>query len=403
MHKAKIISGVVSMSTLALSGLVVTSAFSAIMRDFPDVPPSTIQMLASLPNLGALVVTLLVGWLAMRISKKHLALLGIACISVGGLVPAFWHSDINVLLACSILQGIGVGFITTVSPMLIAMLFAEGEERAALMGFNTACTALGAMVLMMVGGLLGADHWYHTYYVFLMAVVVFLVVLFALPSAGKVNRSAQPSHTGQKATFRKVVGDLDGYIYLISALTFALSFLYLAYLSNISVIISNKGLGGTALTGIINAVGTFGGMMTGFLMKYVRRIVGQHALGYGFLALALAFVCTLYGNNLSIVIIGSLFSGIAMCLVMANAPYEISILARPEQIAPAMSIYIFANSLGAIVSPVVFKLSGIAIGQEAYFFSGSAALAIALLLLLSQFGRRITNRSRFSNSHSRTI
>ena len=151
MNNIKTRIGVISMASLAMAGSVTGAAIAAIAKDFPDTPISTVQLLSTLPGLGALIITLIAGQMAMRISKKNLVLLGITLVTIGGLIPAFWNSSMVGLLACSVILGMGVGFISTLNPMLLSQYF-DGEERSTMMGINTGVTSLGSMILTGVGG-----------------------------------------------------------------------------------------------------------------------------------------------------------------------------------------------------------------------------------------------------------
>lgn len=385
------------MSALSMSALVVTSAFGAMIQYFSHVSPTTVQMIGSLPSLGALIVTLLVGWLALRMSKKKLALCGIACIAIGGLLPLAYYTDIHILLACSLLVGVGVGFITTVIPMLLSMYFAEGEERAAIMGISTAINALGAMVLMVLGGILGGKYWPHTYFAYLLSLPIFIMVLCFVPvdtiRAHSVMKNAQ-----QDMPKNSLLG-INKYIYAIAFLTFCISFVYTIYLTNISVLLLDKQVGGTALTGIINGVGTLGGIVTGFGIRYIRKFIPHNALAAGFLAMFLSFALVFFANNLILLLIGSIFSGIAMCLIMSTAPYEISMLARPDQIAPSMSIFIFASSCGGIISPLVLRLLHVSVGYEAFILGMIVTMVITLAVFVSRFGKRLANIPDVAETH----
>jgi MFS family permease len=397
MNRLKLKIGILSISTLSMSALVVTSAFGAMIQYFSHVSPTTVQMIGSLPSLGALIVTLLVGWLAQWMSKKKLALCGIACIAVGGLLPILYFSNIGILLACALLVGVGVGFITTVIPMLLSMYFAEGEERAAIMGMSTAINALGAMVLMVLGGILGGKYWSHTYYAYLLSILIFVLVLWfvpvdSIPAKKVTNNSHLPST-------KHVLLDLNKYIYALSFLTFCISFVYTIYLTNISVLLLDKQIGGTALTGIINGVGTLGGIVTGFCIKYIRKFIPHNALATGFLMMFLSFALVFFANNLIVLLIGSIFSGIAMCLIMSTAPYEISMLAKPEQIAPSMSIFIFASSCGGIISPIVLRMLHVSVGYEAFILGMIVTMVITLAVFVSRFGKRLANIPDAAETH----
>lgn len=385
------------MSALSMSALVVTSAFGAMIQYFSHVSPTTVQMIGSLPSLGALIVTLLVGWLAQRMSKKKLALGGIACIAVGGLLPLAYYADIHILLACSLLVGVGVGFITTVIPMLLSMYFAEGEERAAIMGMSTAMNALGAMVLMVLGGILGGKYWPHTYYAYLLSLPIFIMVLSFVPVDAIPVKSVL-NNVHQDIRKNSLLG-ISKYIYAIAFLTFCISFVYTIYLTNISVLLLDKQIGGTALTGIINGVGTLGGIVTGFCIKYIRKFLPYNALAAGFFIMFLSFALVFFANNMILLLIGSIFSGIAMCLIMSTAPYEISMLARPDQIAPSMSIFIFASSCGGIISPIVLRILDVSVGYEAFILGMIVTMVITLAVFVSRFGKRLANVPDIAETH----
>jgi MFS family permease len=389
MSKAILKIGVLSMSMLSMSALVITSAFGAMFHYFKDIAPSTIQMLASLPSLGSLITTLLVGWLASRISKKTLALIGIVLIGCGGLIPTIYFSNIFILLFCSLLLGLGVGFITTVSPMLLTHHFTNNEDRAAIMGMNTAISALGVMLLMIMGGYLGRVEWSHTYYVYASAIIIFISVLIFVPK--DVILRAETSHESSNQKFS--VLSLNKKVYVIAFLTFLTSFLYTIFMSNISILLLNKNIGGTDITGLINAVGTLGGLAAGFTIKQIRKYISTKTMGIGFLFLVLSFGLVLYSNSMALLLIGSICSGVAMCLIMCTAPYEISLIVSHKEIAPAMSLFIFFSSFGGVLSPMVMKVMGISVGEKSFYVGFILTLFTFLSLMLSRFEFKLHPKS----------
>ena len=181
MNKTKMKISILSMSLLTMSFLVITNAFGAMTKSFPNVPVAKIQMIGTVPSLGTLIATVVVGALAVKYSKKLLSLIGLGIATLGGILPLLVHSSIDVLIGCAFILGFGLGFVNTLIPMLISIFF-EGEERNAMMGKNTAMNSLGSILMMLGGGLLGAKNWVNSYWVFLLGIFVFLLVLFALPN-----------------------------------------------------------------------------------------------------------------------------------------------------------------------------------------------------------------------------
>lgn len=398
-NKVKI--GILCMSILSMSGLVITSAFSAIIAAFPGEPISKIQMIATIPSLGALITTLFIGVLATKIPKKILALLGIFAVGLGGLLPIVFHESINALLVCSLIMGIGLGFIATINPMLLSINF-EGEERASLMGKGTAVTSLGAIILMMGGGFLGSQNWSNTYYIFLITILIFFLVMLFLP-LDKIEKDFTAEHGGKKMNLMQTMGNLNKYVFLISILAFVMSFIYTVYPTNLSIVVSGKGIGGTSMTGIINAVGTVGGFLAGMNLKYINRAVKDKILGIGFLFLASTFILVLLFDSVFIMLLGAILSGLAMVMIMSTIPYYVSVVVRPFELAIAMSIFTFMNSLGGIISPMVLSWLGISFGNQAFLFAGIASAVIGVVCLAAQLGKRVFANSYQANQTNEAV
>ncbi|MPM32710.1 hypothetical protein SDC9_79275 [bioreactor metagenome] len=395
MKKTKLKIGILSMTLLNMSALVITSAFGAIMASFPEEPISKIQMIGTIPGLGSMLITLVVGVLAMRIPKKILALIGILCVALGGLLPLAFHTTVNALLVCALIMGIGLGFIGTINPMLISMYF-EGEERGSLMGVGTAINSIGLMVMMIIGSTLGAKNWENTYLVFLLALLIFFVVMLFLPLdkvETKGDHTAQMQGPQAKTSLLTVIKDINKYVIWVSLLAFAVSFLYTIYPSNLSLVVAEKNFGGTAITGLVNALGTVGGLIAGFTISRINRILKDKSIATGFILLALSYLLVCYAQNFVMMVLGAGLSGIAMAMIYSTIPFYVSIIAKPFQIAIAMSIFQFLNGLGGIISPIVLAALGVASGQSAVLFGAICCFVIGVGLIVINFGKKaLANR-----------
>jgi MFS family permease len=387
MNNLKVKIGVVSMASLAMSGTVISSAIAAISHDFPTVPISTIQLLSTLPGLGSLIITLIAGQMAMHISKKTLILIGVALVTLGGVIPAFWNSSIIGLLLCSVILGTGIGFISTLNPMILSEQF-EGEERSSMMGVNTGTTSLGMMLLTGIGGILGGQNWRHLYWVFLIGVVVFILVLVCLPKDEVIKEVIIKDGKKKKTSTFTLFKNINLNAYVIIFIAFLLGLSYTAYMANLSIVVAERGVGGTAMTGIIGAVGTFGGIFAGFGLKYIRKLTKPNTLAFGFLFLLIALVITCLFASPIVLMIASIFSGMSMVMVLATCPFLLSMVSRPSQIPLVMSIYAFVNSLSAALAPKLISMLHIPAGIPSFIFAGVVCLVVAVVLILTQFGKK---------------
>lgn len=390
MDKFKTRIGVVSMATLAMSGSVAGSAIAAISKSFPNTPISTIQLLSTLPGLGSLIITLIAGQMAMHVSKKNLVLLGVALVIAGGMIPAFWNNSVIGLLACSVVLGMGVGFISTLNPMILTEEF-EGEERSSMMGINTGMTSLGSMVLMAVGGFLGANNWRHLYWVFGLGIIVFLLVLFCLPS-DKVVKVADEK-TGKQESIWTIIKGLNPYVYWIYLAVFILGLAYTAYMANLSIIIMAKHIGGTATTGAINSFGTFIGIFAGLGFKYVRKATKPNTLAAGFFFLVITLALTYFFNNIIALAIAAAFSAVTMVTIMPTATFMLSMLCKPEQVPVVMSIFAFINGLSSAIAPKIISWLHVPTGAPSFVFAGTLAAIVVIILLVTRFEKKVESGS----------
>lgn len=343
LNKIKLKFGILCMSALSTSVLVISVAFSAIAK---------IQMIATIPNSSILIVTLLTGILVNNFSKKVLVLIGLGIISISEFLPIIIHKNINQLLVLSLILGSGVELINTISPMLIS-LFYSSEERPKILGQS-------------------------------VAVLIFFITLGCLPmDVPKVSTDK----TINKNT-RDVFIHLNKLVFLISLIAFFVAIMTNVYPTNLSLVINSKHLGGTSITGMVNAVGTLGGVITGLCMNKISKVLKDKVFVIGFIILGFAFLIVFIFKNLLIILIGAICFGSSVAILMSNIPAFLSLVSQPSEVALAMSLFQFFNSLGGTFAPLFMKWLHINSGKPSYLFGGITCLLISFICLITKIGSR---------------
>lgn len=393
MEKFKIKIGILLLGMITLTPLVITSAFGAIIKQFSGVPIPTIQMTATIPNLGILIFSIVVGRLAMSVPVKRLAQIGLGLISLGGLLPIVFHSTVTELLIWAFIMGIGLGFTGSAGPTLISMYF-SGDERMSLMGMMTSFNSIGRMIFVIIGGYLGATSWYNTYWVFLL-VVVLLVLFSILVPLDTVDKADVEKQAGaKKVSTVQMLKEVSKFV-----VAFMVSFFYSVYPTNLSIIVKSKNLGGTEVAGLINGLGTIGGLVAGFTMKYTKKALKNFILPVGFTVTGLAFFAILYTNEPIILIVASMFTNIGTAFIFATLPFMVSILSHPARIAMGMAVMNVLNSLGKTICPIVLGWFHVAAGEQQFLVGGAGFVVVGLVLLLTNFGARV-QQNRFKKVES---
>lgn len=129
--KFKIIVAIVCISFIQGLQYSVSPILGQISGHYPDVDVSLVQMLITAPALLSILVSILSGFLVVKISVKKLLLIGAVISGVTGfLADNFW-----LLFVSRTVYGIGLGIATTMNVAVVAEFF-EGNERAQVMGID---------------------------------------------------------------------------------------------------------------------------------------------------------------------------------------------------------------------------------------------------------------------------
>ena len=227
------------MNLLLMSASVVGAAIAAIAKSFPKEPISKVQMLSTIPQLGQVIATLIFTWLTYIMTRKNISLVAILFVIVGGLIPAFYNSNLNIILACMIAIGFGTGLISNVGPVLLQEHF-EGEARATVMGWSVGVNSVGMMAFTAIGSALGSTDWRNLFWIYAVGVVILLVTYFMVPQDTRLKREKNSSGKASIWATLKNVNKL-AYIYLL--ITFFTSIAMTMFMANQSIVLAGKGMG----------------------------------------------------------------------------------------------------------------------------------------------------------------
>ncbi len=389
MNKRKVMLaiGILSMNLLIMSGTVVGAAIAVIAESFPNEPISKVQMLSSISQLGQIAATLLFTWVTYKITKKNIGLISVAIVAISGLIPVFYNNSINIILACMVALGVGVGFIANVSPVLLREHF-DGEDRASVMGWSIGVNSFGRMAFTAIGGVLGRNSWTNLFWVYGAAIIVLLMVWITVPKDVK-NTQADSKDQSKSSIFEKLY-NLNGYIFAIFLITFFTSLVITTFIVNQSILLHAKG-NGTAYTASVTAAGSIGGICTAFGLKYIRKLTKTNTIAWGFLAFALSYACIAFFGNPLIHVFGNIVSGMGIVLVNATIPFELSLLTSHDEFPAIIAMNTFVSSIAGVAAPILLAAINIPAGSASFFAGIILSVITALTLFSLQLGRRIEN------------
>ncbi|WP_041229797.1 MFS transporter [Deferribacteres bacterium DY0037] len=333
--------GILSLSLLTImAGAAVSPALADIQNSIKGAQPTLIKMILTLPAVFIIPTSYCIGKFSGGISKKNLALAGVAIYTVSG-CWAFFATDIYMLLASRAVLGVAVGIIMPVAAALIADFF-HGEKRMRMMGYNAAFANFGGILATFSSGLLASINWRYAFLVYAMGIPVFIIAMLF------IKEPEQTKNFDKKAPRLKL--PLEVYIKALPGFLVFLGFYTIP--TNIAVYLASAGLGGPKEAGYAMAFSTGTAMLLGLTVAKVRKKLGRvyvPSIAFSMLIchLLLGFTSSVAAVNLAMIANGyTLSMSIPYIMVKATEAAKGNNVAATS--AVTLSIFI-----GQFFSPIV--------------------------------------------------
>lgn len=367
------------MGMVALSPVV-----SSITTAFPGTSQTVAQMAMTFLCLVLVVVALFSGTIASRIGRRAMCALGMLLCTLAGILGTFLTVGLWAVYLWSAFLGVGMGlFIPAVSSMMIDYL--TEEERNKVAGIQTAFVNIGGVLLSFFAGILATQRWCNAYLVFLASAPVLALTLKFIPDEPK---QAQVKDQGAQTKSK-----IPSAVWLAALQTFIFAILYFAFSTNVSLLITERELGGTSLSGTATSVFMLGGCCFGLIFNWVCRKFKSATPSIAFLLLAASYLLIYCSDSVAALMIGGFIGGGSLSLIF---PYFLIAIAGKVD----ASISVISSSLilsvgpnfGSFVSPMILtNLSGVIFGSAVsarFLLAALVALFMAILLVVLQFKKK---------------
>lgn len=275
-------------------------------------------------------------------------------------------------------------FVPAVSSMMIDYL--NDDERNRVAGLQTAFVNLGGMLLSFFSGILATQRWCNAYLVFLAAAPVLVLSLKCIPAEQKHPKASAGAPTQQKQKIPAVV-------WLAALQTFLFAILYFAFSTNVSLLISERALGGTSLSGTATSVFMLGGCLFGFIFNKVMHACKGATPSVAFLLVAASYLLIYFTDSVGALMVGAFIGGGSLSLIF---PYFLIAIAGKVD----ASVSVISSSLilsvgpnfGSFVSPMILtNISNALFGPvvaACFLLAAIAAIVMAVLLFLLQLRKK---------------
>ncbi len=345
--------GIIAYSLMAMGAISVNSAFSVIAEHF-SVSDTEVALIASIPCIVIIVVTLFLGKILEKVSQKKVGIVGAILFLVGGLLPMVLDNLVLIFI-CRAVCGIGVA-ISQVFMGTLNTEFFEEKDRPQVQGLAQSAQMAGLIFMCLVSGFLAENGWELSFLVHLIGVLSLLAILFCIP-----DRKPQKKQVEQNKEKVKITKSAIGWFILM----FVVFLILLAFANNLSFLLQEKGIGQASDTGLALSVYALGGLLCGLVYGKIDRYIKAMKLPLSMLLFALGFFIVVLAKSMPVVYLGSFIGGIALSLYFPQIMLYTGLSVDPIMIPVAISLLTCAQNLGQILCPyAINNLAAVFAGEN---------------------------------------
>ena len=345
--------GIIAYSLMAMGAISVNSAFSVIAEHF-SVSDTEVALIASIPCIVIIVVTLFLGKILEKVSQKKVGIVGAILFLVGGLLPMVLDNLVLIFI-CRAVCGIGVA-ISQVFMGTLNTEFFEEKDRPQVQVLAQSAQMAGLIFMCLVSGFLAENGWELSFLVHLIGVLSLLAILFCIP-----DRKPQKKQVEQNKEKVKITKSAIGWFILM----FVVFLILLAFANNLSFLLQEKGIGQASDTGLALSVYALGGLLCGLVYGKIDRYIKAMKLPLSMLLFALGFFIVVLAKSMPVVYLGSFIGGIALSLYFPQIMLYTGLSVDPIMIPVAISLLTCAQNLGQILCPyAINNLAAVFAGEN---------------------------------------
>lgn len=364
-----------SISLVLTSAGAISGNIPAMAKTFSNESLSSVEMLTTIPALMVVVFVLLSSFIAKWIGQKQTVVLGLVIALISGIVPAF-SNNFNVVLISRAMLGVGFGLFNSLAVSMIGDYF-TGDERAQLIGFQSAFQGLGTAIMTYVAGQLLKVNWHVTFWIY--AIILPILVLFILfvpsPEKNAANKDTATSSNVKQSTNMQVIG----YVLLL----FAVLIIYMGVQVKLALLFTSNGYGTATDASNIISIMSVGGMLAGFAFGTIFKIIRHYTIPVSMVLMAVSFFLLAISNSVVLSGVAGVLTGVSFSLLVPYLFNQVAVVSPKGSATLSTSLLLVGSNLGSSFSPYGLALLGKMSGTTAVngvFMAGGVVLAIMAIV-----------------------
>lgn len=364
---------VLSVSLLCMGAAAVSATIPLMAKTLSNVSLASIEMLTSVPNFGIIIFVFLSPFIAKLIGDKKTTLLGLIITLVAGIYPMFSENYTTILIS-RFLLGCGIGLFNSFAYSLIGYYF-EGEERAKMMGYQSATSSIGSTVISILVGVLIKYGWHASYGVYVVAIIS--IVLFGIFVPETKYEAKTQSGTNKVSTEKTKISPM------VALYTVYLFFIYVGFMTviyKLATLMISMNYGTAAEASTISGAITIVGFIAGGAFGKVHQKLKVFTLPISVALTGIGIYIIGISTSITITIIGAVVLGFFFGCVTPYFFYRATLYSNDASQTLSSSVMIIGINLGCFLNPYIIAFINNLFGSTSIAFSVKFAGIFILVL-----------------------
>lgn len=364
-----------SISLVLTSAGAISGNIPAMAKTFSNESLSSVEMLTTIPALMVVVFVLLSSFIAKWIGQKQTVILGLIIALVSGIVPAF-SNNFTVVLISRAMLGVGFGLFNSLAVSMISDYF-TGDERAQLIGFQSAFQGLGTAIMTYIAGQLLKVNWHVTFWIYAIILPILALFILFVPSPEKnaTNKDDATSGNVKQSTNMQVIG----YVLLL----FVVLVIYMGVQVKLALLFTSNGYGTATDASNIISVMSIGGMLAGFAFGTIFKVIRHYTIPVSIVLMAISFFMLAVSNSVVLSGVAGVLTGVSFSLLVPYLFNQVAVVSPKGSATLSTSLLLVGANLGSSFSPYGLALLGKMSGTTAVngvFMTGGVVLAVIAII-----------------------
>lgn len=359
-----------------LAPSAIAPGLPALYAEYADLPNAQIlsRMVLTMPMLFIALSGPIVGYAVDRFGRRPVLITSMIGYGIAGMSGLVFDSLVAILIGRAVLGIFLAGVLTSVTALIGD--YYSGEERSRIAGLQGTFMSFGAVVFVVLGGLLAEVHWRIGFALFAYAFLILPAMLLSLYEP-RSNRAQSARQTAVEPLSR----DSRNIILLLYLLGFFCMIALFMIPSQTQFFLREINIPDPTRTGIAVGIFNFSSGVASLGFPWLHRRFGTAAVfAFMFSTAAVGFVLIGGSNSYAEIIVALAIGGLSMGVFLPNAILAVISRAPEAKRGRALGGLTTTFYLGQFLSPFYSVPIGVQFGLGFTFaVTGYWLFAIAIL------------------------